>query len=207
MIADHARHGRRRRDRRPRRRDVRGPDRRGGPKRRAVFATPQHPYTWGLLGSIPRLDRPKPRRLPTIPGLPPSLLDLPPGCAFAPRCAHALRRLPERPSSRRRATPGHLDRCFLARARSARCATRRSQPGARVTPERRAAARGARLVKHFPVKAGLLQREVAQRAGRRRRRRRGARGRDARPRRRVGLRQVDARPLPRAPARADRAAR
>ena len=50
--------------------------------RRDVFYDAQHPYTWGLLGSIARLDRPKPRRLAAIPGLPPSLLRLPPGCAF-----------------------------------------------------------------------------------------------------------------------------
>jgi peptide/nickel transport system ATP-binding protein len=56
-----------------------------------VFASPQHPYTWGLLGSIPRLDRPKPGRLPTIRGLPPSLIDLPDGCRFAPRCDHVHR--------------------------------------------------------------------------------------------------------------------
>ena len=50
--------------------------------RREVFYDAQHPYTWGLLGSIARLDRPKPRRLAAIPGQPPSLLRLPPGCAF-----------------------------------------------------------------------------------------------------------------------------
>jgi oligopeptide/dipeptide ABC transporter ATP-binding protein len=54
--------------------------------RRDVFYDAQHPYTWGLLGSIARLDRPKPRRLSTIPGLPPSLLRPPQGCAFGDRC-------------------------------------------------------------------------------------------------------------------------
>jgi peptide/nickel transport system ATP-binding protein len=52
-----------------------------------VFARPLHPYTAGLLRSVPRLDKPRGRRLETIEGLPPNLLDPPPGCRFAPRCA------------------------------------------------------------------------------------------------------------------------
>ncbi len=52
-----------------------------------VFARPLHPYTAGLLRSVPRLDKPRGRKLETIEGLPPNLLDPPPGCRFAPRCA------------------------------------------------------------------------------------------------------------------------
>ena len=55
----------------------------------AVFAEPQHPYTWGLLGSMPRLDREKSMRLLPIKGNPPSLITVPPGCPFHPRCAYA----------------------------------------------------------------------------------------------------------------------
>ncbi len=51
-----------------------------------VFAKPLHPYTAGLLRSVPRLDQPRGRQLETIEGLPPNLLDPPPGCRFAPRC-------------------------------------------------------------------------------------------------------------------------
>ena len=54
--------------------------------RTALFADPRHPYTRALLGSIPPLTGEKPRRLPAIPGSPPSLLRLPQGCAFGPRC-------------------------------------------------------------------------------------------------------------------------
>jgi len=54
---------------------------------RALFARPLHPYTSGLLRSVPRLDRPRGARLETIDGAPPDLLDPPPGCRFAPRCA------------------------------------------------------------------------------------------------------------------------
>jgi peptide/nickel transport system ATP-binding protein len=51
-----------------------------------VFAKPLHPYTAGLLRSVPRLDQPRGRKLETIEGLPPNLLEPPPGCRFAPRC-------------------------------------------------------------------------------------------------------------------------
>jgi peptide/nickel transport system ATP-binding protein len=54
-----------------------------------IFAAPEHPYTWGLLGSIPRLDAPRGDELVPIPGRPPSLIGLPRGCAFAPRCPYA----------------------------------------------------------------------------------------------------------------------
>ena len=57
---------------------------RGG--RAELFSDPRHPYTRALLGSIPPLTGEKPRRLPAIPGSPPSLLRLPQGCAFGPRC-------------------------------------------------------------------------------------------------------------------------
>ncbi len=51
-----------------------------------LFATPHHPYTVGLLKSVPRLNEPRRDTLQTITGLPPDLAHLPPGCAFAPRC-------------------------------------------------------------------------------------------------------------------------
>jgi peptide/nickel transport system ATP-binding protein len=53
----------------------------------SAFHQPDHPYTWGLLTSMPRLDRLKQDRLLPIAGNPPSLINLPPGCAFHPRCA------------------------------------------------------------------------------------------------------------------------
>ncbi len=54
----------------------------------AIFAAPQHPYTWGLLQSIPRLDRPPGTDLVAIPGRPPSLINRPSGCHFHPRCPY-----------------------------------------------------------------------------------------------------------------------
>ena len=55
-----------------------------------IFYDPQHPYTWGLLGSIMRVDADRSQRLNAIPGLPPSLLSPPEGCHFRPRCPHAF---------------------------------------------------------------------------------------------------------------------
>jgi peptide/nickel transport system ATP-binding protein len=52
-----------------------------------IFTAPQHPYTWGLLGSMPRLDRERTERLMPIKGTPPSLINVPSGCPFHPRCA------------------------------------------------------------------------------------------------------------------------
>jgi peptide/nickel transport system ATP-binding protein len=53
-----------------------------------IFEAPQHPYTWGLLGSIPRLDSARDEELVPIPGRPPSLINLPGGCSFHPRCPY-----------------------------------------------------------------------------------------------------------------------
>ncbi|MDX6569813.1 MAG: peptide/nickel transport system ATP-binding protein [Gaiellales bacterium] len=96
----------------------------------AVFARPQHPYAWGLLGSIPRLDRPKPGRLPTIRGLPPSLIDLPDGCSFAPRCDHAHAACRVRPELLPRSAPRHLDRCVLTPEQKAALRVADAQAGA-----------------------------------------------------------------------------
>ena len=81
--------------------------------RREVFYDAQHPYTWGLLGSIARLDRPKPRRLAAIPGQPPSLLRLSPGCSFGDRCVHRFDQCGEPPPLLARVDGNHLDACHL----------------------------------------------------------------------------------------------
>jgi oligopeptide transport system ATP-binding protein len=58
----------------------------------AIYAAPKHPYTLGLLASVPRLDSPKKETLRVIKGLPPNMAQLPPGCPFAPRCDYAMDR-------------------------------------------------------------------------------------------------------------------
>ncbi|WP_376791901.1 ABC transporter ATP-binding protein [Thermoflexus sp.] len=88
---------------------------------RTIFADPQHPYTQGLLGSIPVMGVVKPR-LDTIPGTVPNLIDLPPGCRFAPRCRARLENqarlgnicLEENPPLFH-TQPGHQVRCWLYR--------------------------------------------------------------------------------------------
>ena len=78
-----------------------------------IFYDPQHPYTWGLLGSLMRLDQSRSARLAQIPGQPPSLLAPPAGCRFAPRCAHAFDKCDELPTLEARVGGNHLDRCWL----------------------------------------------------------------------------------------------
>jgi peptide/nickel transport system ATP-binding protein len=80
-----------------------------------IFYDPQHPYTWGLLGSLTRIDQPRPHRLPQISGAPPSLLNLPTGCAFRPRCPHEFGKCSQVPGLESRLTENlnHRDRCWL----------------------------------------------------------------------------------------------
>jgi oligopeptide/dipeptide ABC transporter ATP-binding protein len=78
-----------------------------------IFYDPQHPYTWGLLGSLMRLDQTRGARLAQIPGQPPSLLSPPSGCRFAPRCPHAFDKCHELPPLEARVGGNHLDRCWL----------------------------------------------------------------------------------------------
>ncbi|ESZ18381.1 ABC transporter ATP-binding protein [Mesorhizobium sp. L48C026A00] len=84
-------------------------------RKSSVFRTPLHPYTWGLFGSIPPMDGERPVRLAAIPGAPPSLSDLPKGCAFGPRCAFrhdaCLVQLPTMGGD------GHRAACVLPEAR------------------------------------------------------------------------------------------
>ncbi|GAA0967252.1 ABC transporter ATP-binding protein [Acrocarpospora macrocephala] len=83
-----------------------------------IFERPEHPYTWGLLGSMPRLDREPTERLLPIKGSPPSLINVPAGCAFHPRCAFEGRtggkantEVPDLVETE----GGHLVRCHLPR--------------------------------------------------------------------------------------------
>jgi peptide/nickel transport system ATP-binding protein len=84
--------------------------------RTEVFRDPQHPYTWGLLDSIPRLGRSRVNRLAAIPGAPPSPLMLPDGCRFEPRCPYRFELCSTRPELEERVAPGRRDACHLAPA-------------------------------------------------------------------------------------------
>ena len=83
----------------------------GSPER--IFYQPAHPYTRGLLESAPRINREKASQLSTIPGTVPSPLDLPVGCAFAPRCRYATEQCALMPPVEE-IEPGHQVRCWHA---------------------------------------------------------------------------------------------
>ena len=80
-----------------------------------IFYTPRMPYTLGLLGSLPRLDRAAQQRLTPITGVPPSLINMPPGCPFAPRCpmVEDICRV-EEPVLRATTSPTHLAACHFS---------------------------------------------------------------------------------------------
>jgi peptide/nickel transport system ATP-binding protein len=87
----------------------------------AIFSQPRHPYTWGLMGSLPRLDA-SVERLEQIPGQPPSLLRPPSGCRFNPRCRYAMARcISEVPRLEKlEYDPRHSQACFLDESTKAR---------------------------------------------------------------------------------------
>ena len=80
-----------------------------------IFYDPQHPYTWGLLGSLTRVDQPRLARLAQIAGQPPSLINPPSGCHFRNRCPHQFAKCTEHPGLEQRdGDGGHSDRCWLS---------------------------------------------------------------------------------------------
>ena len=150
-----------------------------------VFDRPGHPYTWGLLASMPRIDEARLERLLPIPGTPPSLIHVPSGCPFHPRCRYAGltdgRSQTEVPALRE-VEPGHLVACHLTadQRRQARTeqlgrdpgARRPDQAGGRVsTPVSTAGTTGTAggggdallevsgLMKYFPVTRGVIFRQ------------------------------------------------
>jgi peptide/nickel transport system ATP-binding protein len=77
-----------------------------------IFKRPHHPYTWGLLGSLPRLDTDT-ERLVQIPGQPPSLLNPPSGCRFHPRCPYVMPMCRTMDPELLPSDPDHLVACHL----------------------------------------------------------------------------------------------
>ncbi len=77
-----------------------------------IYSEPRHPYTMGLLGSVPRLDLPRKRKLFVIDGMPPHLAHLPKGCAFQPRCRYAIARCSEERPELAQVGDNHLSACF-----------------------------------------------------------------------------------------------
>lgn len=80
---------------------------------RDIFYGPRHPYTWGLLGSVPDLRMNLSARLASIPGTPPDLFSPPAGCPFAARCAHCMKVCMEVMPGEYAVSEGHMARCWL----------------------------------------------------------------------------------------------
>jgi peptide/nickel transport system ATP-binding protein len=80
---------------------------------RDLFADPRHPYLQGLLASIPRFGAAETARLREIPGIVPPLSDLPPGCAFAPRCPAAIATCRDRMPPLEMKRPAHAAACWV----------------------------------------------------------------------------------------------
>jgi oligopeptide transport system ATP-binding protein len=78
-----------------------------------LYAQPRHPYTLGLLRSIPRLDLGRQKRLIPIDGLPPDLLEAPNHCPFAPRCSFAIEKCWQENPPLEEVAPGHLAACWV----------------------------------------------------------------------------------------------
>jgi oligopeptide/dipeptide ABC transporter ATP-binding protein len=79
-----------------------------------IYANPRHPYTVGLLRSVPRLDLPRRAKLDPIDGQPPDLINLPPGCAFRERCRWAIDKCATDMPELVELADGHLSACFRA---------------------------------------------------------------------------------------------
>ncbi len=78
-----------------------------------IYYRSEHPYTWGLLRSIPRLDQDKEVKLASIDGTPPDLFKPPAGCPFADRCDYAMQICKEQPPEVTEVAPGHTCTCWL----------------------------------------------------------------------------------------------
>ena len=78
-----------------------------------LFADPRHPYTLGLLRSVPRMNQPRGERLVPIEGLPPDLINLPLGCPFAPRCSYAVNRSEDENPQLEAVGPNHRVACWV----------------------------------------------------------------------------------------------
>jgi oligopeptide transport system ATP-binding protein len=82
---------------------------------REIYANPRHPYTLGLLRSVPRLDEPRRAKLQPIPGQPPDLSRLPGGCSFAPRCSYVIDRCRAEEPPLEPVAADHVSACWLAK--------------------------------------------------------------------------------------------
>ncbi len=132
----------------------------------AIFHRPRHPYTMGLLRSVPRLDRPRGTKLETIEGLPPNLATAPPGCRFAPRCPYRIDVCAQEPPLVPTDTGG-LSACFrhdeIAAGKIAWAAAGTGTAAA-VREHTEPVLSVRNLTKHFPMRSGLTRTRAVVRA-------------------------------------------
>ena len=167
----------------------------------ALLSSPEHPYTWGLLRSIPTLDGPRVEQLAPIPGSPPSLIDPPSGCHFHPRCPYAQ---PEHARIDPGLEPVTGEPCSSRRLPARDRSSAAHLGGSPMSPSE-PLVEVRDLVKHFPISRGIvLEAEDRRGEGGRWRELRGDEGRDAGDRRRDGLREDHDSTADDAAARADR---
>jgi peptide/nickel transport system ATP-binding protein len=139
-----------------------------------IFFRSRMPYTLGLLGSLPRLDVDSSAPLRPIPGAPPSLINLPPGCPFAPRCPVVIGRCTEEEPALLAVAPEHRSAChrsgeLVAGAPLFAAGDQMSERTAEPAPALLPATNGQPvigvidLVKHYPITSGrLMRRQVAE---------------------------------------------
>jgi peptide/nickel transport system ATP-binding protein len=121
-----------------------------------LFESPEHPYTIGLLGVVPRLDRPRGNRLETIEGLPPNFVNLPSGCRFSARCAWRMAQCEEEPPLAA-VSPQHLVACWRARETLRRTSPARALPASLPDASRKPVLlRLDNVSKHFGGRTGLF---------------------------------------------------
>jgi peptide/nickel transport system ATP-binding protein len=124
----------------------------------AIFHHPRHPYTMGLLRSVPRLDRPRGTKLETIEGLPPNLASAPDGCRFAPRCPYRIAACEKDPPLLPTDTGG-VSACIrateIASGKIAWGAAVQAVPVADIASTQTPIFSVRHLTKHFPVRTGL----------------------------------------------------
>jgi len=131
-----------------------------------IYANPKHPYTMGLLASVPRLDKPAKENLRVIKGLPPNLARLPKGCSFAPRCDYAMDRCRKEKPALEQVGDNHYRTCFYDADKIPKQTYKYKvaveKVGADVTgaTESNHLVDVENLVMHFPVTAGVLRRKI-----------------------------------------------
>jgi peptide/nickel transport system ATP-binding protein len=133
----------------------------------AIFHRPRHPYTLGLLRSVPRLDRPRGIKLETIEGLPPNLAAAPPGCRFAPRCPYRIPQCDIEPALVPTDTGG-MSACHRVAEIASGAITWASamvaSPASVAGPERVPLLSARNIKKYFPVRTGLRGNRAVVRA-------------------------------------------